>query len=209
MAPANQGRWPGRPVRLGYTTWAANPTNVEFGRVVYGQEEGSNEKSFSLRARGQIGQSRSAGPAADAPLIAGLLWIVFMLVVWFQAPGVRLPTFFQRLVGVVNALLTMLVVMFAIREYGKRYNRLSLPLLGRVSTSRIAGGLVFLAVLGWWLSPWAPIPAGQPEPDLWRLLEQGLDTPLLQVVDTHLATLVPPVPSADAEQAAKTFTNER
>ena len=99
----------------------------------------------------------------------------------------------------------MLVVMFAIREYGKRYNRMSVPLLGRVSTSRIAGGLVFLAVLGWWLSPWAPIPAGQPEPDLWRLLEEGLDTPLLQVVDTNLATLVPPVPSADAVQAARTF----
>ncbi len=128
-----------------------------------------------------------------------------MLVVWFQAPGVRLPTFFQRLVGIANALLTMLVVMFAIREYGKRLNRMPLPLLGRVSTSRIAGGLVFLAVLGWWISPWAPIPAGPPEPDLWGMLEQGSGTPLLQVVDTNLATLVPPVPSADARQAAKTF----
>ena len=141
-------------------------------------------------------------------LIAGLLWIVFMLVVWFQAPGIRLPTFFQRLVGIANALLTMLVVMFAIREYGKRLNRLPLPLLGRVSTSRIAGGIVFLAVLGWWISPWAPIPAGPPEPDLWDMLEQGSGTPLLQVVDRNLATLVPPVPSADARLAAKTFATK-
>lgn len=138
-------------------------------------------------------------------LIAGLLWITFMLFVWFQAPGVRLPTFFQRLVGVAHALLSMLVVMFAIREYGKRFNRISLPGLGRIHTSRIAGGLVFLAVIAWWFSSWAPIPAGQPEPDLWGMLEQSLDAPLLQVVDTNLATLLPPVPSAEARQAAKGF----
>ena len=126
--------------------------------------------------------------------------------VWFQAPDVRLPTFFQRLVGIADALLSMLVVMFAVREYGKRFHRVPLPLLGRVSTSRVAGGLVFLAVLGWWMSPWALIPAGQPEPDLWRLLEDGLDTPLVQVVDTNLATLLPPAPSADARQVAEAFT---
>ncbi len=137
--------------------------------------------------------------------IAALLWLVFMLAVWFQAPGVRLPIFFQRLIGIVAALLTMLVVMFAIREYAKRYNRLPMPMIGRVSTSRIAGAAVFLAVLGWWMSPWAPIPAGEPEPDLWALLEEGANRPLLQVVDTDLATLVSPIPSDAAQRAAASF----
>lgn len=135
-------------------------------------------------------------------LFVGLLLLVFMCMVWSLLTGIRLPTFFQRLFGLVNALLVMLVVMFAIREYGKRYNRLPLPWFGRVSTSRIAGGLAFLAVFGWWLSPWAPIPAGPAEPDLLRLLEQGLDVPQLCLVDENLASVDPPTPSAAAREAA-------
>lgn len=165
-------------------------------------------KRFARMVRAARGGASATNRPARQPtraLIVGLLWIVFMLVVWFQAPGVRLPTFFQRLVGIAAALLTMLVVMFAIREYGKRYNRVPLPLVGRVNTSRVAGGLVFLAVLAWWMSPWAPIPAGEPEPDLWGLLEEGLNQPLLQVVDTNLAVLVRPAPSAEARQAARAF----
>ena len=82
-----------------------------------------------------------------------------MLMVWFVGPA-QLPLFFQRLVGLVNALLAMLVVVFAIREYGKKYNRLRWPVFGRVSTSKVAGSLAFIAVAAWWLSPWAPIPPG-------------------------------------------------
>ena len=147
----------------------------------------------------------SSGRPARQPtqtLFVGLLLLVFMCMVWSLLAGIRLPTFFQRLFGLVNALLAMLVVMFAIREYGKRYNRLPLPWFGRVSTSRIAGGLTFLAVFGWWLSPWAPIPAGPAEPDLLRLLEQGLDVPQLCLVDENLASVDPPTPSAAAREAA-------
>src|ERR1700676_4478017 len=125
-------------------------------------------------------------------LIAGLVLLVFMLLVWCQAPGVPLPTFFQHLVGLANALLAMLVVVFAIREYAKRYNRLPLPWFGRISTSRVAGVATFLAVCGWWLSPWAPLPADRGEPDLWRLLEQPLSMPLLSLDDAELATINPP-----------------
>ena len=115
----------------------------------------------------------SSGRPARQPtqtLFVGLLLLVFMCMVWSLLAGIRLPTFFQRLFGLVNALLAMLVVMFAIREYGKRYNRLPLPWFGRVSTSRIAGGLTFLAVFGWWLSPWRRFQRGLPSPiccDYW------------------------------------------
>jgi tetratricopeptide (TPR) repeat protein len=135
----------------------------------------------------------------------GLILLAFVLVVWFIAPG-QLPLFFQRLVGIVCALLAMLLVVFAIREYGKKYNRLRWPLLGRVSTSKVLGTLTFLAVLALWLSPWAPIQPIESEPDLWRLLEQGLDAPLLMLVDHERAMIAPPAPSESARQLASAIT---
>jgi hypothetical protein len=84
------------------------------------------------------------------------LFLTFLIVVYFLVPN-ELPIFFQRLVGLVNALLAMVTAMFAVREYGKSYNRLRLPRLGSLRTSWIVGGIVFLAVLGWWFSAWAPI----------------------------------------------------
>jgi hypothetical protein len=128
-----------------------------------------------------------------------------MLIVWFVGP-VQLPVFFQRLVGLVNALLAMLLVVFAIREYGKKYNRLRWPIIGRVSTSKVAGTLVFAAVVAWWLSPWAPIPPGEIEPDLWNLLEQGLDESVLVLVDRGSAIIAPPLPSAAARRVADDVT---
>ncbi len=136
-------------------------------------------------------------------LYAGLLLVVFMLVVWFGAPDLRLPTFFQRLVAAVNALLAMLVVVFAIREYGKKYQRLRWPLLGRVSTSKVAGTVTMLAVFAWWLSPWAPIPAGEMQPDLWRMLERDLDVAQVVLLDADRAAIAPPAPSPAAAAIAE------
>jgi hypothetical protein len=133
---------------------------------------------------------------------AGLLLLVFMLIVWFAAPDLRLPRFFQLLVGAVNAILAMLVVIFAIREYGKKYNRLRWPLLGRVSTSKVAGAATLAAVFGWWLSPWAPIRAGESEPDLWRMLERQLDVAQLVLLDEKTPALAPPIPSPAMQSAA-------
>jgi tetratricopeptide (TPR) repeat protein len=139
--------------------------------------------------------------------LTGLILIVFMLMVWFVGPA-QLPLFFQRLVGLVNALLAMLVVVFAIREYGKKYNRLRWPLFGRVSSSKVAGSLAFIAVAAWWLSPWAPIPPGQAEPDMWLLLEHGLDDTVLSLSDRDFATIVAPSPSAAARRAATLISAE-
>ncbi len=135
----------------------------------------------------------------------GLILLAFMLVVWFVAPG-QLPLFFQRLVGIVCALLAMLLVVFAIREYGKKYNRLRWPFIGRVSTSKVLGTLTLLAVFALWVSPWAPIQPIQSEPDLWRLLEQGLDAPLLVLADRTTAIIAPPAPSEAARQLASAVT---
>ena len=96
-------------------------------------------------------------------MFCGALLVIFFVVVYFLLPApdswarAELPIFFQRLVGLVNALLAMVTAMFAVREYGKSYNRFRVPGLGSLRTSWIVGGIVFLAVLGWWFSPWAPI----------------------------------------------------
>ena len=91
--------------------------------------------------------------------LAATILVVFLVMVFFAGPA-ELPRFFQRLVGFANALLAMLVMVFAIREFGKRVNRFRVPGLGRLSTSKLAGAAVFALVLAWWLSPWAPIHAG-------------------------------------------------
>jgi hypothetical protein len=96
-------------------------------------------------------------------LCLGLL-LAFFVVVFFLVPDSlpdKLPIFFQRLIGLANALLAMVTAMFAMREYGRSYNRLRIPAIGSVRSSVILGGLVFLAVFAWWLTPWAPI---QPMP---------------------------------------------
>jgi hypothetical protein len=92
-------------------------------------------------------------------LCVGLL-LAFYVVVFFLVPDAlpaKLDIFFQRLIGLANALLAMVTAMFAMREYGRSYNRLRIPGVGSVRSSVILGGLVFLAVFAWWLTPWAPI----------------------------------------------------
>ncbi|MEX2141286.1 MAG: hypothetical protein WD894_18620 [Pirellulales bacterium] len=96
-----------------------------------------------------------AGLRGQRTLFCLLLLMSFLVVVYFVVPP--LPAFFQRLVGLVNALLAMVAAMFAVREYGRSYNRLRVPGVGSVRTNMIVGGLVFLVVFAWWLSPWAPI----------------------------------------------------
>jgi hypothetical protein len=85
-----------------------------------------------------------------------LLLISFLVVVYFVVPS-PLPSFFQRLVGLVNALLAMVTAMFAVREYGRSYNRLRVPGIGSVRTNIVVGGLVLALVFAWWLTRWAPI----------------------------------------------------
>jgi len=109
------------------------------------------------KLRRRLWQRQERQPSGT--LLAATLLVFFLAIVYFVAPP-SLPSFFQRLIGLANAVLAMLVVVFAIREFGHRFNRLRLPMIGRLRTSQIAGVAVFLLVLAWWLSPWAPIEAG-------------------------------------------------
>jgi hypothetical protein len=109
-------------------------------------------QATSIKARPRI----RTGMRGQRTLLGMLLLVSFFVVVYFVVPP-QLPLFFQRLVGLVSALLAMVTAMFAVREHGRGYQRLRVPLVGPVRTGMIVGGLVFLIVLAWWLSPWAPI----------------------------------------------------
>ena len=114
---------------------------------------------MTRRARKRLLRSKLDGQRRPrATLAASVVLIAFMVIAYRAAPDI-LPTFFQRVVGVANAVLAMLVAVFAVREFGQGMNRLKLPGLGRNSASKLLGAIVFVAVLAWWLSPWAPIEA--------------------------------------------------
>jgi hypothetical protein len=90
----------------------------------------------------------------NAALFSAVVLVVFYVVV-FYAVHPRMPLLLQRLVGVSNAMLAMLVAIFAAGEIRKRRpsaEKRRITLLGQ-----IVGLIVFVLVLAWWLSPWAPI----------------------------------------------------
>ncbi len=105
----------------------------------------------SIKARPRV----RTGMRGQRTLFCLLLLVAFLVVAYFVVPP--LPVFFQRLVGLVNSLLAMVTAMFAVREHGRANNRLRMPLVGNIRTGMIVGGVVFLIVMAWWLSSWAPI----------------------------------------------------
>lgn len=86
------------------------------------------------------------------------LLAAFTVLVYFAAPP-ALPVFFQALVGFAYSLLAMIASIFAVREFGQKYNRIRIPGWGAVQTAWLVGMLAFALSLGWWMSAWAPIAA--------------------------------------------------
>ena len=93
----------------------------------------------------------SAGP--QATFMSLVVLAVFYLVVFFAAPQ-ELPYFMQRLVGLSNALLAMLVVLFADAELGLfRTSRSKRSIL----SAPLVASIVFIVIFLWWCSAWAPL----------------------------------------------------
>lgn len=101
---------------------------------------------------------RAKRPPQAATFTASLLGVLLLLA-YFAAPP-RLPLGMIVLVGLVCATLAMLLVVFFAREYGVGHTTRKI-LFWRVGIDRLAGGLLFVLVLCWWLSPWAPIHPGR------------------------------------------------
>ena len=94
-------------------------------------------------------------------LLAGLILVAFYIVLYFAIPDElrgRMPAFLHGIVAAVAAVLAMLATIFAMREWGV-YRSVQIVGVGRVKWGTILGVVVFLVVLAWWLSPWAPLRA--------------------------------------------------
>ena len=95
-------------------------------------------------------QSRSL-----ATWVFGLLLFIFFVCVFAFAPK-ELPVFKQRMMAVASALLSGLFAFFLTGEIGLELK----PAKSRFGDFGIkaSGGIaVFVLVLWWWLSPWAPV----------------------------------------------------
>lgn len=92
-------------------------------------------------------------------VLTGLILVAFYILLYFAVPAElrdRMPVFLQRVVSIAAAVLAMLAVLFALRDWGF-YRSVRIAGLGRVKWATIVGAIVFVAVLSWWLSPWAPL----------------------------------------------------
>lgn len=143
-----------------------------------------------------------------ATIIAGVLLLVFLALVFFVMPP-QLPWLVQKLVGVVNAILAMLLVVFGVKEYGKKHETIQLPLLKKVSTGAVGGGVLFALVMAWWLSPFAPIRVGMPGADeVARLLGTEMTLAVLVMPETTYAIIDPPTPPASAARMAQQISGD-
>lgn len=107
-------------------------------------------------ARSALRSARDRREPKATVMTASLIGLL-LLMAWFVAPP-AVPRLLQALVGLVNATLAMLLVVFAAREYGFAYRKRRV--LGyRLGAEHLLGGVLFVVVLCWWLSPWAPIKA--------------------------------------------------
>jgi membrane associated rhomboid family serine protease len=94
-------------------------------------------------------------------MLTTVILVTFYVVLYFALPHElrdRMPSFFQRIVAIVAGVLAMLATIFALREWGF-YRSVKLAGIGRVQWATVLGALVFIVVLAWWLSPWAPLRA--------------------------------------------------
>jgi hypothetical protein len=116
---------------------------------------------FPLRAKEHRREFRRR---RKATAVAAALLVAFHLVALFAAPE-HLPLLIQRLVGLTGAALAGLVVVFGINETAGRVPLFRLPGRCEIDAGAIAGFAVFLLVLAWWFSPFAPITVDRPPAD--------------------------------------------
>lgn len=95
-------------------------------------------------------------------MLTSIVLAAFYLVIAFLAPG-ELPWLFQRMVGITNGLLVLLVVLFAFEDYKRRRWQPAAQRPRVALLVRCAAVALCMLTLAWWLSPAAPIKiAGQP-----------------------------------------------
>jgi tetratricopeptide (TPR) repeat protein len=143
-----------------------------------------------------------------ATIVTGVILLVFFVAVFFALPD-RLPRLMLYLLGITNAVLMLLLPMFASREYGHGLTKRQLPLFGQVDLGTVGGVLLSLATFGWWLSPFAPIGVGIPSADeMAQRLSEELTLATLTMPDKVLAVIEPPFPPEPLAIQAARIPNE-
>ena len=155
-------------------------------------KELSHDEFYARLKKQQLRQQRKA------TIISAAILVVFLALVFFVLPP-NLPWGMQKLVGVLNALLVMLLAIFGVKEFGEKYRTFNLPLLKKIDTGIVVGCALGLLVLGWWMSPFAPIVAGtHGAEEVAVLLGDEITLAVLVMPDTMLAVIEPPVPPSRA-----------
>ena len=114
---------------------------------------------------GRLKDFRDAAPARTAwtkRAVAGLLGLVllvFFLWAFIYAPE-QLPSFKQRILAIVSALLCGFFTFFLTGAIGTSGKGLRTP-VGEISLDATGGVAVFVLVLVWWLTPLAPVAADE------------------------------------------------
>ncbi len=143
-----------------------------------------------------------------ATIITAALLAVFMVLLFFVMPP-QLPWILQKMFAVVNAVLALLVVVFGVRELGKKHSTVDLPFWRKIDLGWLGGGVLSALVMGWWLSPFSPIKVGMPGADeVARLLSDELTLAVLVMPDTTLAVIEPPLPPPAAATIAMRISRD-
>jgi len=139
-------------------------------------------------------QSRSLGT-----WVFGFLLFVFFVCVFAFAPK-ELPEFKQRMLAVASALLAGLFAFFLTGDIGIVIKPFKSQ-LGTFSVKAGGGVAVFVLVLWWWLSPWAPVSVEKRLTALEDALREQTRTLSYLSTEVHRA-LQTPTPSAHARELA-------
>lgn len=185
----------------------------------------------------QLPWSMSGKPARSqiwtaAAVLSGVVLLLLLAASYLLFPH-ELPAMRQRLLGLACAVLAVLVYVFAthqpepddlmqrlqrgqhvdfgrqLRAARKRRRTVKLPLVGETRVRAITGTAIFVAVVAWWLTPWAPVTVKVEEiKDLAVPLGQDLLAVVLVLPDADLATVHPPVIPPRLREMAKRIPDD-
>ncbi len=173
---------------------------------------------------------------STAAIVAAIALAVFLVMAYWVLPD-ALPVWTQRLLALINAILAVTVFVLATHrehhpdldaialrlkrghhpDFGKQLQQevkhqhhaktVNLPVVGETSLRAISGSGIFVGVLLWWLTPWAPILVRARDMENLSIpLGIEIEDTVLMLADTQLAVPHPPVRPAIASALASAIS---
>ncbi len=173
---------------------------------------------------------------STAAIVAAIALAVFLVMAYWVLPD-ALPVWTQRFLALINAILAVVVFGLATHrqhhpdldaialrlkrghhpDFGKQLQQevkhqhhaktVNLPVVGETSLRAISGSGIFVGVLLWWLTPWAPILVRARDMENLSIpLGIEIEDTVLMLADTQLAVPHPPVRPAIASALASAIS---